>query len=72
MTLTIVRDQIEFKTYQKEMNLYLYLPPALSHPGGCIKGTVYGLIGRYFAQNRHRKDYLKFVGLLYYRLLNRG
>ena len=72
MTLTIVEDRIEFRTYQKDMNLYLYLPPTSAHPGGCIKGTIYGLIGRYFAQNTHRKDYLKFVGLLYSRLLNRG
>jgi hypothetical protein len=54
------------------MNLYLYIPPVTAHPAGCIKGTVYGLTRRYYAQNTFRHDYIMFVRLLYRRLLNRG
>ena len=54
------------------MNLYLYLLLASAHPPGCIKGTVYGLIKQYFAQNIYRTDYIHFVILLYRRLLDRG
>ena len=54
------------------MNLYLYLPFASAHPQGCIKGTVYGLINQYYAQNTYRKDYVHFVSLLYCRLYDRG
>jgi len=54
------------------MNLYLYLPFASAHPQGCIKGTVYGLINRYYAQNTYREDYIYFVSLLYRRLCDRG
>jgi hypothetical protein len=43
LTLTIQGDTIYSRTYQKAMNLYLYLPFASAHPQGCIKGTVYGL-----------------------------
>ena len=54
------------------MNLYLYLPAASAHPAGCIKGTIFGLVRRYYAQNTYRKDYVHFVTLLYCRLLERG
>ena len=50
----------------------VYLPPTSAQPTGCIKGTVYGLIGRYYAQNTYRKDYLYVVSMLYQHLLERG
>jgi len=59
-------------TYQKEINLYLYLPFASAHPQAVFKGTVYGLINRYYAQNTYREDYVCFVSLLYHRLYDRG
>ena len=46
LTLSIEDGRIVSKTYQKPMNLFLYLPPSSSHPPGCIKGTIYGLINR--------------------------
>jgi hypothetical protein len=54
------------------MNLYLYIPPASAHPAGCIKGTVFGLTRRYYAQNTFRRDYINFIKLLYHRLIRRG
>jgi len=44
LTLTIRGGTIYSKTYQKEMNIYLYLSFASAHPQDCIKGTVYGLV----------------------------
>ena len=72
LTLTIKGGHIISTTYQKEMNLYLYLSFASEHPLGCIKGTVYSLINQYYAQNTHRKDYVRFISLLYRRLCDRG
>ena len=72
VTLSIEDGRIVSRTYQKPMNLFLYLPPSSSHPPGCIKGTIYGLINRYHAQNTYRKDYLYFVTMLYKHLLDRG
>lgn len=72
LTLTIEGNKIVSKTYQKKMNLYLYLPSASAHPPGCIKGTIYSLVNRYYAQNTYRKDYIYFVCLLYRRLTARG
>ena len=72
LTLSIESGKIVTKTYQKAMNLYLYLPASSAHPQGCIKGTIYGLVSRYYAQNTYRADYVYFVALLYKRLLERG
>jgi len=54
------------------MNPYLYLPFALAHPQGCIKGTAYNLVRRYYAHNSFRQDYVRIVSLLYRRLCARG
>lgn len=72
LTLSIQGHKIVSRTYQKEMNLYLYIPPASAHPTGCIKGTVFGLTRRYYAQNTFRRDYINFIKLLYHRLIRRG
>ena len=72
LTLTIEGSRIVSRTYQKNLNLYLYLPPASAHPPGVLKGLIFGLIRRYHAQNTHREDYHRMVRLLYHRLLERG
>jgi len=72
LTLTIEGNSIVSRTYQKEMNLYLYLPASSAHTPNCIKGTIYGLVKRYYEQNTYRKDYVNFCGLLYSRLIKRG
>jgi len=40
LTLTIENDRIVSKTFQKKMNLFLYLPSTSAHSPSCIKGTV--------------------------------
>ena len=72
LTLTIEDSRVISRTYQKDLNLYLYIPPASAHPPGVIKGLLYGLIRRYHAQNTRREDYHNMVRLLYQRLLERG
>ena len=54
LTLTIEGSRIISRTFQKKMNLYLYIPPSSAHPSGCIKGTIFGLVRRYHAQNTYR------------------
>ena len=40
MTLTPENDRIISRTFQKAMNLHLYIPPMSGHPPGCICGTI--------------------------------
>ncbi|KAL7534362.1 hypothetical protein ACHAXR_005819, partial [Thalassiosira sp. AJA248-18] len=52
LTITIYQlNQIETCTYQKPMNLQLYIPQASAHPKGEIKGMIFGELRRYKKQN---------------------
>ena len=43
LTITILPDMsIVTKTYQKDMNLYLYLPKLSAYPPSSLKGLVTG------------------------------
>ena len=73
MTISVTNNgKIKTKTYQKEMNLYLYIPPSSAHPAGMIKGLIYSAIRRYKRQNTDRKDFVEMVRLLYQRLWDCG
>ena len=73
LTISINANRyIETRTYQKAMNLYLYLPPTSAHPPSVIRGMIYGLLRKYKQQNTHRADYIEMTVLLYQRLAERG
>jgi hypothetical protein len=61
-------NRIETRTYQKPMNLYLYITENSAHPKKMMRGMIYGELKRYHRQNSRREDYLKMVRLLYLRL----
>ena len=63
---------ISFSTYQKEHNLYLYLPPHSAHPPGITRSLVHGLLRKYWIQNTKTEDFQKMAKLLFKRLAARG
>ncbi len=47
-----LRDtKIHSSTFQKALNLYLYIPPTSAHPPSCLKGLISGEMRRYWLQN---------------------
>jgi hypothetical protein len=62
---------ISFETFQKPMNLYLYIPPLSVHPSSCFKGLIFGKIRRYWTQNNPRKFQEILLNFIW-RLLDRG
>ena len=60
------------KTYVKEMNLHLYIPPGSAHPKGVLKSLIFGTLQRYWSQNSKRGDFLSAASAFYGHLLNRG
>jgi hypothetical protein len=47
-----LRDtKINSSTFQKALNLYLYIPPTSAHPPSCLKGLISGEMRRYWLQN---------------------
>ena len=49
--IKLQNSRITTETYQKSMNLYLYIPPLSAHPQSCFKGLIYGELRRYWVQN---------------------
>ena len=60
--------RIETWTYQKPMNMYLYIPAASVHPLGAGKAMVYGSLYYYYFQNTNRKYCLKQIKLFFVRM----
>jgi hypothetical protein len=60
------------KTYQKEMNLFLYIPPLSAHPEGVLKGLVFGNLRWFWTQNPDINDYITITYQFFQHLLDRG
>ena len=72
VTILKKHTHYETRTFQKALNLYLYLPPFSAHPPGVLKSLVYGRIIKFRTQNSSEKDYFFFCKQLFRRLILRG
>jgi hypothetical protein len=73
LTITIGDDRrIWTKTYQKPMNLFLYIPPISSHAPSVLQGLIIGQLRRFWLQNSRRSDYIHCTHAFYHHLLARG
>jgi hypothetical protein len=71
--ISITSDrQIHFRSYQKPMNLYLYLPPGSAHPKNMLYSLVYGRLRAYRLRNTDTEDFVEMAKLLARRLIARG
>jgi hypothetical protein len=71
LNINIQGHSIVTETYQKAMNLYLYIPPSSAHPPSCLKGLIAGELRRYWSQNNpvtFQNILVKFIQ----RLIDRG
>jgi hypothetical protein len=59
-------------TYQKPLNLYLYIPPTSAHPSSCFTGTIVGHILRFWRQNPNLPNYRRLVAEFATHLESRG
>jgi hypothetical protein len=71
LEIQIKNKTFTFKTYQKEMNLYLYIPPSSAHTPSCLKGLIAGELRRYWLQN-NPDDFKEILTNFIRRLLLRG
>ena len=63
---------IQYSTYQKPMNLFLYIPKHSASPPGLLKSLIFGLVGTYKRQNSSADDFKVNARKLFNRLLARG
>ena len=71
LNIDINGSSITFSTFQKPLNLYLYLPPLSAHPPGCLKGLIIGELKRYWLQNT-TENFEDLVSKFLKRLVARG
>jgi hypothetical protein len=71
LDISTCNSKLIIKTFQKETNLYLYLPPQSAHPPSCLKGLISGELNRYWAQNKP-SDFQKILASFIQRLTQRG
>jgi hypothetical protein len=71
LTLTLENGHITTKTYQKPMNLYLYIPPTSAHPTSCYKGLIVGNFLRFRKQNNDA-NFCNLLGNFAHHLIARG
>lgn len=73
LTISIDSDRrLRTRTFQKPMNLFLYLPPHSAHPPGVLKSLVYGNLNRFYRQNSKVEDYIQLVTEFAGHLIARG
>ena len=72
VTIDARSGKISTESYQKPMNLHLYLPASSAHPPGSLKGLIVGILRRYWLQNSNSKNYRRLVTLFAAQLLKRG
>ena len=63
---------LDIKVYQKEMNIYSYIPFITAHPPFVLKNFVMGEIFRYIRFNSSEKYFWRLVSKFFARLRNRG
>lgn len=72
LTISIVDGRFETTLYEKEMNLYLYIPPHSSHPRGVFTGLVFGQVLRIRRLCSKTDDADMKIGQFFTRLLARN
>ena len=72
MTITIVDGKLETTLYEKEQNLYLYIPPHSSHPKGVFSGLIFGQVLRIRRLCTKRADANMNISQFFDRLVVRG
>ncbi|MFN9978937.1 MAG: hypothetical protein ACK53Y_03430, partial [bacterium] len=66
LQIGLVQDTIQTKTFQKQLNLYLYIPPLSRIPSSCFKGLITGKLLRYWNQNSSQNDFITITNKYQY------
>ena len=72
LTVALRDGKLYSRTYQKALNLYLYLPFKSAHSPFILKGLLYGLLQKYKRQHSKYDEFVKLGNELMKRLVARG
>jgi hypothetical protein len=66
LTIKLIDNKIQTSTFQKDLNLYLYIPPTSAYPTSCFKGLITGKLLRYWNQNSSQNDFITITNKFQY------
>ena len=73
ITITITNDhKISTTLFEKELSLYLYIPPHSAHPPGVITGLILGMCHRFYTLCSDAEEIVRLQRIFYKRLIARG
>ena len=72
IVISITGSRLKTTLFEKELNLYLYIPPHSAHPPGVLRGLVLGNCHRIYTLCSEPEDITALLRMFYYRLLARG
>lgn len=72
LDISIKNRKIATKIYEKDLNLYLYIPPHSCHSKGVLKGLISGMVYRAKCLCTDTTDIVPFLVKCHQRLLDRG
>ena len=61
LQIGLVQDTIQTKTFQKQLNLYLYIPPLSNIPSSCFKGLITVEVIHHWIQNSNKEDFINIA-----------
>jgi hypothetical protein len=64
--------RVSFRTFQKPMNLHLFIPSHSAHAPGVMKSVIYSQLRRFWLQNSDVKHFQSVAGDFYKHLRARG
>ena len=71
LQITIVVSRFVTRTYQKPLNLYLYLAKTSNYRRKLFEAVIYGLVQTYRTNHTYYAKYIRCTKLLYARHLER-
>eukprot|EP00978_Attheya_sp_CCMP212_P012576 scaffold31442_cov46-Attheya_sp.AAC.1 len=68
------RDTMEINTrsYEKDLNLHLYIPPQSAHPPGVLRSQIFGRSRQFYNLNSSIEDFQRAAKNVYTYVLKRG
>jgi hypothetical protein len=72
LTISVTNNHLTTTLFEKQQNLYLYIPPHSSHPTGMIQGLIHGNILRIHRLCTYKHDIQHKTQTFFQRLIHRG
>ena len=72
LSISLEKGKLHTKTFQKKLNLYLYMPFSSAHSPFILRGLIFGLLKKYRRQHSNHKEFIILANNLMKRLHARG